>query len=125
MNLFLFIAGILTILLSVAHSVLGETLIFRHIAELESSCKQKCALKRRHLNALWSTWHLLTLFGLGIGSILLWMSILGFNASDQFAVSTVLTITLAGSAVFWLLGTKGKHPAWIVFMIIAVLVWGS
>jgi len=122
MNTLLLTSGFLALLLGIVHSVLGEKLIFKRLRTIDltlSSGDQ--AISPRHLNTLWSTWHLVTLFGFGLGATLLVLSSIPSDPIDL--VSKAISITFLVSTVFWVVGTKGKHPAWLIFLVIAVLSW--
>lgn len=122
MNIALFSAACLTLVLGIAHSVLGEVLIFKRLRSSGSmSGGTRSDLAPRQWAALWATWHLVTLLAFGLAAILIHMSV---NPSASFAgLKTVFIATFVVSALFWVYGTSGKHPAWIVFLIIAALVW--
>ena len=115
MNLLLLIAGILSILLSLAHSLLGERLIFRDWR------KSPPAIPRRHQNIIWASWHIVSFLGLGIGGAFIWLS---HFPNVIAALKPALMSLVAGfilSSLIVLYGTRGKHPGWIVLLIIAVL----
>jgi hypothetical protein len=123
-NLYFLVSGCLAILLGVIHSVLGEILIFRHLRESDLfSDNGTSKLRRRHYKTLWSTWHLVTLLGWGIGAVLFALSWANPPDITLNTVALILSILFAGSAVYWLIGTKGKHPAWIVLGAISLLTW--
>lgn len=118
------LAGGLLILLAVAHSVIGELLIFRHLstgARLHRSALE--LLPERRWHAIWSSWHLVTVLGFGIGAVLLAMS---FSANVQ-TILWIITCTIGLAIPYWMLGTRGRHPAWIVLgavfaLLLSVLV---
>jgi len=120
----LHIAGILVLMLGVIHSALGEVLIFKRLRSTDLTLASGSpALSPRHLRALWSTWHLASIFGFGLGLTLL---IFTLYPSDAIKLATKgISITFLVSSLFWGLGTRGKHPAWIVFLIISALSWFS
>lgn len=124
MNLYLLIAGCLAFTLGLIHSVLGEILIFRQLLQTNlASSSGRAVLKERHIRTLRSTWHIVTLFGWGFGTILFCFA-LSSTASDQItATKNIMVAMFLVAAAFWLIGTKGKHPAWVVLAIIAVFVW--
>ncbi|WP_109098570.1 hypothetical protein [Aquimarina sp. AU58] len=126
MNTYLCIAGILCFLLGIVHSILGEYLIFnskRNKGSLVPSKKSE-ALKERHLRILWATWHLASVFGWCIGAILIKISIeyneLKSTSIDFIIQSIIYTMFLASLLV--LVGTKGKHPGWVVLLLIGILL---
>jgi hypothetical protein len=118
MSNLLSIAGILMILLGLAHSVLGEMLIFRHIRRGKARHAGAIELlPQRRWDALWSSWHLVTLLGIGLGSSLLLIAVAPEKAPAPYL--SAIAATLAISSVYWFLGTRGKHPAWLVFAAIS------
>ncbi|MDX2506617.1 MAG: hypothetical protein QNL62_19365 [Gammaproteobacteria bacterium] len=124
MNSYFIVAGCLTLVLGIIHSVLGEILIFHRLRKgnLISSAESPI-LTERHMRTLRAAWHLVTLFGWGFAGILLRLS---WPASSNnhlaFAEGTMVFMFLTTS-LYWFIGTRGKHPAWIVLLIIGVLVW--
>ncbi|WP_103069811.1 hypothetical protein [Aquimarina sediminis] len=121
MNTYFFTAGILCILLGIVHSILGEYLIFknkRNKGKLVPSKKSE-GLRERHLRILWATWHLSSVFGWSIGAILIKISFAP-EQMNSFIVQAIIYAMILSSLLV-LVGTKGKHPGWIVLLIIAVL----
>jgi hypothetical protein len=126
MNTYLLIAAILCFVLGIAHSVLGEFLIFnskRFKGNLVPS-KQTEDLKERHLRILWATWHLASVFGSGIGAILMKLSLSKSQLNVAIADVAIQPIiyTMLLSSILVLIGTKGKHPGWVVLLSICVLI---
>lgn len=118
MNAYFLAAAAAAFLLGLAHSVLGEMLIFRSLAAQATQSDGSKLLGRRHLAALRSTWHLATLFGWGLAALFFWMAQPDRSLAG-LAVAIAAFLTLC--AVFWLIGTRGRHPAWIVFLVTATL----
>ena len=116
MNTYYLAAAAVAFLLGLAHSVLGEVLIFRRLRAEGSRASGN--LPRRHMAAVWSTWHLLTLFGWGLAAVFVWMA---YPGADIGTLALTLASFLALCAAFWLFGTRGRHPAWIVFLLLAAL----
>ena len=113
------LAGGLLILLAIAHSVIGELLIFRHLRPGTPLHRPALdLLAERRWRAIWSSWHLVTLLGVGIGAVLLATA---FSA-DAHATLWIITCTIGLAIPYWLLGTRGRHPAWIVLVAIASLL---
>jgi hypothetical protein len=126
MNTYLFIAGILFFFLGIAHSVIAEYLIFndkRNKGSLVPS-KRSTELKERHLRIIWATWHLSSFLGWCIGAILIKISFeqneLNSNITD-FIVQSIIYATFVSSLLV-LVGTKGKHPGWVGFLLIGILL---
>ena len=125
MNIYLLIAGLLCFFLGVVHSFLGEYLIFktkRNKGSLVPS-KESAALKERHLRIVWATWHLASVFGWCIGAILLKLAVTDnqqYSEIIDFILNSIGYTMLLSSALV-LVGTKGKHPGWIVLLAIGIL----
>ncbi len=117
-------AGCLVFLLGLVHSLLGECLIFRHLRDSGIiPTKGSDLLEEKQVRILWASWHLVTIFGWGIGAILC-----GFYSSSSteivvpsFVINSVAWSMITGAAIV-LFTTKGKHAAWVVLTAIAVLV---
>ncbi len=122
MNTYFFIAGILCFLLGIAHSILGEALIFKNIRNKEKlvPSKETIELRERHVRILWATWHLATVFGWCLGAILIKISILEESQLIDFIVNSI-GLTMFLSSLLVLIATKGKHPGWIVILAIGIL----
>ena len=125
MNFYLLSAGILTLILGLAHSVLGELLIFKYKREKGKIIPTKASqsLPEGHLRIIWATWHVATFLALGLGVPLIYLAQLPSRAapwSSFFISASTYSIAAVGLCVFF--ATKGKHPGWIVSMLIALLL---
>ncbi len=123
MNVSFFIAGILCFILGIAHSILGELLIFhdkRNKGKLVPS-RTKTVLKERHLRIIWATWHLASVFGWCIGALIIKIAFTTDNLLMEFITKSVI-YTMLISSVLVLIGTKGRHPGWIVLLLIGLLL---
>ncbi len=124
MCIYLFLAGMLCFLLGLAHSILGEYLIFKTMRMKGQLVPSKSAgLKERHVRILWATWHMASFFGWGIGAMLVYTateSDVLHIASTHFLLQTIFWCMLC-SSVLVLVGTKGKHPGWAVLFLISIL----
>ena len=123
MNLYLLIAGILCFPLGIAHSILGEYLIFKHKRIKGNIVPSKGGeeLKERHLRILWATWHLASIFGWCIGAILIKIAVMQNLEIVDFILNSII-YTMFLSSVLVLVGTKGKHPGWIVLFLIGIFI---
>ena len=127
MNWYFFIAGILCLLLGIAHSIIGEFLIFKDKRKEGSLIPSKGSegLRQKHLRIIWATWHLASVFGWCLGAILIKVSIAqsGLNVSFiEFIIHSMIGTMLITSLLV-LVATKGKHPGWVVSLVIAILLW--
>ncbi len=95
------------------HTGLGETLIFKGWRQSAPD------IARQHRNIIWASWHLVTICCVAFGIILL-----AVGAGVEDLTSLILYIIAAAfllSSGLVLLATRGKHPGWVVLLIIAVL----
>lgn len=126
MNLSFLIAGILCFVLGIVHSIFGEILIFSSKREKGAivPAKKSPDLKAGHLRIIWATWHLASVLGGCLGAILLKISLqpIGLDSEvSKMVVQSTIFGMLAGCLLV-LIGTKGKHPGWIVLLLIAILL---
>lgn len=124
MNWYLFSAGIVLLALAGLHSIIGERLIFRHLrAGTPGHEAARKLLPARRWDALWSTWHLVSLLSLGLGAAMIAAAMENDMTRAVEVTAMILAATFAVSSVYWFAGTKGKHPAWVGLLAIAVLVF--
>jgi hypothetical protein len=122
MNTLLLAAGLLSILVGLIHSILGELLIFKKLRE--DSFIPTLAMQPLHeksVRILWATWHLASIFGWGIGAILISLSKSNFATSD--VIIQYIAFSMFFSGVLVLVATRAKHPGWIGLCTVAVLCW--
>lgn len=126
MNVYLLLAAILCILLGMAHSVLGELLIFKDKRTKRSIIPGKSGqdLKGRHLRILWATWHLVSIFGWVIAAIVIKLSLVQDQSMVSFSTDILIwiTCTMFIASFLVLIATNGKHPGWIVLSLIGSLI---
>ena len=120
-NIYFFIAGILCFILGIAHSILGEYLIFNPLRKKRTSIKRDNLFQKKHLGIIWATWHLASIFGFAFGWILIkFSSNENHILTNNFALPIILATGLSSFLVLY--ATKGRHPGWIVLMLIAILI---
>ncbi len=122
MNNYLLAAGALTALIGLAHTVIGEIMIFRALRQgtliptLGGS-----ALREHQVRIIWASWHMVTVLGWALAAMLLRLGGLWAMPWPEF-ISQVTLFALLVSAALVLIGTRGKHPGWIGLLIVAGLV---
>lgn len=123
MQNYLIAAGVLMILIGIAHSVIGEILIFRQLrAGTIVPLLAPPPLRERHLRILWANWHLTSALGWGLAALLILIAVAPDPSSYALQVRTIAVVTLAGSLLV-LYATRGRHPGWIGLLVAAVLAW--
>lgn len=121
MNPFLVAAGVLSFLLAPLHSFLGERLIFKQLMRQEfPPIAGSEVLTKRTLRFFW---HLIDLLWWGF-AVLLWRfaALPSLDPSARFTVSVIAWIFLA-SSVYAFVATRGRHFAWALFLVVAIVVW--
>lgn len=124
MNWYFVIAGAFAVLVGLVHSVLGERLIFSRLRpDGFVPTNGGHLLEEKDVRILWASWHVLTVFGWCIASILLWLSLPSSSISSAWFIEQAIIIAmLAGSALVFI-GTKARHPGWAGLLAVAVFVW--
>ena len=113
-NSVLILAGVLSILLGLIHSFLGERMIFMPLRTDKGGTPL-----HKYRGILWATWHLVTLFGACLGLYLIQLA--GVDIPGRLTIY-IGCVMLVGT-ILVIVGTKGKHPGWIILLAIAVLTW--
>ena len=122
MNWPLLLAGLLAVLLGLAHSVIGEHMVFKGLNERLARSEGRPVLSEQQVRVLRGAWHLVTLFGLALGALLIASAIRDLVLDPVM----VIGVTMAVSGLYWVVATRGRHPAFIVLFAIAGLCfWGG
>jgi hypothetical protein len=124
MNTYALAAAVLTGLVAIVHSGLGEWLIFRHLRSGGLvPTKPVPGLHEQHLRILWASWHVLTALGLAIAAVLLHMAVSAdYKNLASFAAQSFAIAMLASAALVFV-GTRARHPAWLGLSVVALLLW--
>ena len=118
----LLISSILTIIIAIAHSWLGEKYIIIRL------------LRRNNLPKLFDSdtftkqilrfaWHLTTIAWWGLAAVQLFLSGFFTGLNIPWAILLAISITFLASAILSLIFTRGRHFSWIVFLAISILCW--
>lgn len=106
-------AAIVLACVGVGHSILGETMIFRHVRRAGVLPTDAAPpLRGRHVRILWASWHIASVFGWALAAILWRLAAAPEQPVDGFAVRVCAVAALASSALV-LIATRGRHPGWI------------
>lgn len=124
MNYLLLSAAVLTFLLGLVHSILGERQLFSHLREGKTTPTQnKPPLKSSHIRIIWATWHLATIFGWGMASVIFISAVDNSLREPQVMTLNFISAAMLVGGLIVLYATRGRHPGWVVLMTIAVLIW--
>lgn len=117
-------AAILAIVVALVHSTLGEIMIFRRLRKpgrvIPTDGGER--LRGSNVRILWASWHVLTVFGLGMAAMLLRLAS-STRTAEHDAVAHTIAVSMLGGSLLVLAGTRGRHPGWIGLLGVAVLVW--
>ncbi len=125
MQTYFLAAAILSVLTGLAHSVIGEILIFRHLRQgTLVPALGAPPLRERNIRILWATWHLATVFGWAFAAVLFQLALSPQTPLLRLFIGAVIAANVCGSLLV-LVGTRGRHPGWIALAIVAGLVWAA
>ncbi len=118
----LIISAILTLIMSIVHSALGELWILRPLqqsADLPALQGSRSATRR----TLRFTWHITSVLGIGISAILFYFATLPELTSSETTILKIFSATYLISFAVAIVGSKGRHPSWAVFLIVGILLY--
>jgi hypothetical protein len=117
-------AAMLAIVVALVHSILGEIMIFRRLRKpgrmIPTDGGER--LLGSNVRILWASWHVLTVFGLGMAAILLRLASSARTAEHDF-IAQAIAVSMLGGSLLVLVGTRGRHPGWVGLLGVALLVW--
>ena len=119
MELLLYSAALLTALIGVAHSYLGERLILQWWFRTENLPRLLGGTTFTQ-NTLRFAWHLTTVAWWGFAALLV---LLAHPPITSSAVGQVIAIVFAIHFLIALITSRGRHFSWIFFLLISVLAW--
>ena len=124
MNTWLMGAAGLTVLIALAHSVLGEQRIFRHLRRAGQIVPTEggTLLREFQVRILWATWHGLSAMGLGLAAVLLWLAHPAAQVASAGRVEWCVAMAMAVTGVLVLVSNRGRHPGWLALFAAAALV---
>jgi hypothetical protein len=117
-------AAILAIVVALVHSILGEIMIFRRLRKPGRVIPTDGGdrLLGSNVRILWASWHVLTVFGVGMAAMLLRLASSARTVEHDF-IAQAIAVSMLGGSLLVLVGTRGRHPGWIGLLGVAVLVW--
>ena len=120
MNTAFLIAAALAVLLGVAHSYLGERYILTRLFRRGDLPRLFGGVEFTQ-QTLRFAWHLTSVAWVGFAGLLAMLASSPHGTGRTQA--QVISVTFALSGALALIGSKGRHLSWIVFLAIAGLVW--
>ena len=124
MNNWMISAAMLSSLVGLVHSVMGERRIFRHLRRARHVVPTEggALLREFQVRILWASWHLVTLLSWVLAAVMIWLAQPAARSvsGGRLELTLALAFVLAGMLV--LISNRGRHPAWIALWAVAVLV---
>lgn len=117
MSIALILAAILSIVLGVLHSVLGERILLRPLIATVPAPAAIGSHHRRQVMRL--AWHATSITWIGIGLVFLVLAVQPLDG-PALSVLAVLAATFAAVLVLSLAWTKGRHGSWMFCLAIAL-----
>ena len=119
-GLMLWLAAGLCLVLGLVHSLLGEYMLMRHLPGVQGLplFRGSPDLPRQTIRI---TWHITSLLAWAITAILARLAALpGLGATEIFILQ-ILALCFFACFLVALIGTRGRHPSWLAFLILALL----
>lgn len=115
-------AAALAVATGLAHTVIGEILIFRRMRRgTFIPTFGGDVLHERHVRILWASWHALTLLAWAMAAML--VVIASAPASEMaLAITRLISIAMGSGSLAVLVGTRARHPGWMAMLVVAVLI---
>jgi hypothetical protein len=121
MNFYFVAATVLAIAIGFAHSWLGERYVLMRLFRAQN-IPHLFGSDDFTKRTLRFAWHLTTVAWLGAAALLLILGLFPLDATARIS-SRAIAATFLASAVIAFIGSRGRHLSWVVFLIIASLVW--
>ena len=118
--IWLIIGSITMTVLAILHSYAGEIRLLRPLLQGNDLPTLNDSIDYTKVILRWA-WHLTSLAWFGFGAIFL--GLMQVAPDERRLPLLILTGILALSGVIVLIVTRGRHPAWIFFLIAAVCAW--
>jgi hypothetical protein len=114
----------LSLLIALAHSVIGEWHIFRHLRRAGRIVPTEggALLREFQVRILWGAWHGLSVMGLGLAAVLVSLAELAAQAASNGWVEWCVAMAMAATGLLVLVSNRGRHPAWVALLVAAGLV---
>jgi ABC-type Mn2+/Zn2+ transport system permease subunit len=118
-------AAVLTFLVGLVHSLLGEALVFRRMRQggvVPTDGGR--VIGEGHVRIIWASWHALTVFGWCVAFVLLWLAQPAHEQARPALALGIAVAMLVGSGLV-LFATRGRHPGWLGLLGVAALAWSA
>lgn len=122
MNTWLLAAAALAFATGLAHSVMGEVLVFQRLRRgTVVPAFGGDVLRERHVRILWASWHVLTLLGWCMAAMLVALAVWPDGDMTR-ALARLISLGMFAGAMTVLIATRGRHPGWLAMSLVALLI---
>jgi hypothetical protein len=118
--LLIYIAAIGAVLLGIAHSTLGERLVFPRLLASENLPRLRGSLEFTRSILRWA-WHLTSLAWIGFAYLL--FLIAAGRTPDAVALSRIIAVVFGLTGLVAFVTTRGRHVAWPLLALVALASW--
>lgn len=121
MNTMLLAGALISALIGIVHSILGERLVLTPLfSRGDLPALLGSTIFARH--TLRFAWHLTTVLLLGICAVVMVLARSPLEPQSVWSLR-VLALTFLGCSLVSLIGARARHFSWWVFLVIAALLW--
>ena len=120
MNKTLLAAAALTVIVCAVHSILGERVLLIPLSKRDD-LPQFLGDRDYAKKTLRLVWHVTTVFGLGFAGLLFLLA--SPDGATPRALVQLISVTIGLSGIVALVVSRGRHPSWIAFLVVAALAW--
>lgn len=118
--LFLYIAAIGAVIIGLAHSFLGERLIFPRLFRAENLPRLRGSVEYTRSILRWA-WHLTSLAWIGFAYLLF---VIGAgHTPSAVELSRTISVIFGLTGLIAFVTTRGRHVAWPLFALVALASW--
>ncbi|HYC87321.1 MAG TPA: hypothetical protein VEB86_18945 [Chryseosolibacter sp.] len=122
MDTYLLISSILITLMAVSHSVVGELAIIGPLQKVPGLPALRGSIRLTKMTLRFA-WHVTSVLGIGLAAILFYYSLDTGPDADRLFILKTLSLTFFAGFVVSIIGSRMKHPAWLVFLVVSILTW--
>ncbi len=108
----LYLAATLLILVSLAHSLLGERYVLRRLERLDQLPRLVLGDREMMAPLLRFAWHITSIVWLGFAAILILMA---HDALSNRSAAWVVAATFGVSGLISVIAGRGRHYSWMIF----------
>ena len=126
MNIYLLLAGILSFVLVLGHSLrgewVGERRLVKRITKLRLFDEDEKDVHAKRVVRV--AWHVPSFAWAGIGAVFFYAAFITMSTPVSVIIR-IIAIAFLMSAVFSVIVNRGRHASWVLFLLTAILAWAG